>query len=151
MFGIWDLVLDWKLRFENWGFKRGFTIIELLVVIAIIAMLASLAFIRLDGVRTRARDAEREQKIKTIQSALTLYVTNKRAFPIYSGSVTGTDPFSLEMVDAGVIPGMPKDPLNSGAYVFHYDSSSGATYTLSYALETDSIPGKAKGAQSATP
>ena len=131
--------------------KRGFTIIELLVVIAIIGMIASLAFIQLDSARARARDAEREQKIKSIQGALALYITNKRAFPVYSGTITGTDSFSLEMVDAGVIPSMPKDPQNTASYVFRYDSASGVTYTLSYWLETDSIPGKAKGAQSASP
>lgn len=131
--------------------KSGFSIIELLVVIAIIAMIGSLAFIQFTGVRARSRDAQREKEIKTIQAALTLYVTNKRAFPVYSGPITGQDPFSLELVAEGAAPAVPKDPMNAGAYVFTYDSSGGQTYTLTYALETDSIPGKTKGAQTAGP
>lgn len=131
--------------------KKGFTIIELLVVIAIIGMVGSLVFIQFAGVRARGRDAQREQEIKTIQAALTLYVTNKRAFPVYSGPITGQDPLSLELVAEGVAPAVPKDPLNAGAYVFAYDSASGQTYTLTYALETDSIPGKAEGSQTVSP
>ena len=129
----------------------GFTIIELLVVIAIIGMLGSLIFIQVTSTRTRARDVQREQEIKTIQNALTLYVTTKRSFPIYSGPITGSDPLSQELVNAGEIPSMPVDPTNVGSYIFSYDSSGGQTYALTYALETDSIPGKAKGIQTASP
>ena len=139
------------IKIRRHGTREGFTILELLVVIAIIAMIASLAFIQFSTTRARARDAQREQEIKTLQSALTLYVTSKSSFPVYSGSITGSDPMSLALVEGGFIPSLPKDPFNTGIYIFSYDSSSGSTYELGYVLETDSIPGKAKGPQFASP
>lgn len=129
----------------------GFTLVELSVVTAIIAMLASLSFIQFQQYRSRARDVEREQDIKELQKALALYVTEKRVFPISSGPITGADAFSLALLDAGAMPAIPRDPLSSGEYVYWYDSANGQSYTLTYTLETDSIPGKKKGAQSAGP
>ncbi|MEK7082307.1 MAG: type II secretion system protein [Patescibacteria group bacterium] len=131
--------------------RKGFTIIELLVVIAIIGMIGSLAFIQMQGARARGRDAQREKEIKTIQSALTLHVTNKRAFPVYSGPITGRDSLSVELIASDSAPAVPHDPLNAGVYMYAYDSENGQTYVLTYTLETDSIPGKAKGAQTVSP
>ena len=138
--------------FYPWASQRGFTIIELLVVVAIIAMIASVAVIQFGAYRMRARDVQRERNVKELQKALELYVTTKRAFPEASNTViTGTDPVSAALVDADAIPAVQPDPVNSGALVYSYDSPTGKTYTLRYALETDSIPGKAKGPQTITP
>lgn len=131
--------------------KRGFTVIELLVVIAIIATVGSFAFVQFSSYRARARDAEREREIQELQKALTLYVTNARVFPIAAGPITGTDDLSLALLNAGVLPAIPRDPLESGSSVYAYDSPDGRSYTLTYALETDSIPGKKKGVRTATP
>lgn len=133
--------------------RTGFTIIELLVVIAIIGTVGSVAFIQMQSYRTKARDAEREREIQELQKALALYATNQRAFPIASGPITGSDDLSAALLNADVIPAIPKDPLQSGAYAYAYgyDSPDGKSYTLTYSLETDSIPGKPKGPQIATP
>lgn len=130
---------------------RGFTIVELLVVAAIIVMVGSLAFIQFQQYRAKARDVERERDIKELQKALTLYITEKRVFPISSGPITGIDALSLALLDADALPAIPRDPLLSGAYVYTYDSPNGQNYILTYTLETDSIPGKKKGVQSAGP
>ena len=140
-----------------WGFwiysrgKRGFTLVELLVVVSIILMVASALFIQLQAYRGRARDAERERTVKELQKALELYVTNRLVFPQWSGVITGSDVLSLALIDADAIPSVRPDPLNSGTYVYSYDSPTGETYVITYNLETDSIAGKHKGLQKVTP
>ena len=90
--------------------------------------------------------------MRELQKALELYVTATRAFPEASHTIiTGTDPVSAALIDADAMPAVPADPLNSGAFVYTYDSASGKTYTISYMLEGDSIPGKSKGQQIITP
>ena len=131
--------------------ESGFTIVELLVVTAIIAMIASVAFVQMAGYRARARDAEREREIGELQKALALYATNNRVFPIASGAIAGSDALSLALLNADALPAIPEDPLRMGNYRYAYDSPDGKSYTLMYFLETDSIPGKAKGRQTATP
>ena len=130
---------------------KGFTLIELLVVTAIIATIASVAFVQMAEYRARARDAEREREIGELQKALALYATANRVFPIATGVITGSDALSVVLLDARAIPAMPLDPLRTGNYRYAYDSPDGKGYTLTYTLETDSIPGKAKGPQTATP
>ena len=131
--------------------RRGFTLIELVVVIAIISLIASLAIVQFSSVKARARDVERERDMKTFQTALALYVASRRVFPIYSGVITGTDAMSAALLGDSAIPTIPRDPINGGVYLYSYASADGVTYTLSYTLETDRIPGKAAGAQSVTP
>lgn len=131
--------------------KNGFTLIELLVVMAIIVMVGSLAFVQFQQYRAKARDAEREREIQELQKALTLYVTEKRIFPVSSGPITGIDALSLDLLGRDTIPAVPQDPLNQGEYVYVYDSGNGQTYTLTYSLETDSIPGKERGVQRVGP
>jgi|GEM_PF-1935493 prepilin-type N-terminal cleavage/methylation domain-containing protein len=139
-------------RYARWVRAGGFTIIELLVVAGIIAMISSAGAIQFQAYRTRARDVQRERTIKELQKALELYVTAKRTFPIASNTViTGRDAVSFLLVDAETIPVVSPDPLNTGAFVYTYDSPTGKTYTIVYSLETDSIPGKTKGPQVATP
>ena len=90
--------------------------------------------------------------MRELQKALELYVTATRAFPEADHTIiTGTDLVSTALVNAGVIPAIPPDPVNSGAFVYTYDSPSGKTYVITYMLETDSIPGKTKGLQTVTP
>ena len=123
---------------------------ELLVVSAIIVMLGSLALVQFQTYRARARDAEREQEIGSLQKALALYVADARSFPIAQGVITGSDPLSQALLDAGTIGAIPRDPLSAGEYVYSYESS-GPTYLITYTLETDSIHGKKKGLQTAGP
>ena len=125
--------------------------IEMLVVLAVIAMIGSLVFVQMRTARSRARDAEREEKIKTIQNALALYVVNNHFYPIYTGFLTGTDPVSSALITDNALHQMPLDPLNTGVYQYSYTSGNGAVYTITYYLETDSIPGKIAGVQTTSP
>lgn len=131
--------------------RQGFTIIELLVVLAVIALISSLIFVQMQQARSRARDAEREEEIKTIQSALALYVVSNSLYPVYTGVLTGSDPVSLALVGSNSLSQVPMDPINDGNFKYSYESSNGTAYELTYYLETDSIPGKQSGIQKATP
>lgn len=122
--------------------SSGFTIIELLVTIAIIAVLSSIIMVVLSGTKEKSRDARRVSDIHEIQNALNLYFTDNNRFPIINPSVdiTGSDAFSIEMKNAGVIPIVPVDPINTPPLVYSYVSSTnGVDYTISFCMETNNI------------
>lgn len=135
--------------YKKWS--GGFTLVELLVVISIISLIAAMIFTQLQSSRARARDAEREEEIKTLQTAIALYVINNHTYPVYTGEITGSDPLSVALLNDNAISQMPFDPLKSGIYTYSYDSINGSTYTITYHLETDSISGKNSGLQTASP
>jgi len=129
-------------------YKKGFTIIELLVTIAIVAVLSSVILVALSNAKEKSRDARRLSDMNEIQNALNLYFTDNNRFPIVTPAVdiTGSDAFSIEIEGAGVISETPTDPVNTGGLVYSYvSSSSGADYTLSFCLETDTVPGHSQG------
>ena len=132
-------------------FEKGFTIVELLVVIAIIALLASLTFAMLQSTRAKSRDAERESEVKSLQNALAIHVVNDKVYPVFTGAITGIDTLSTQLLNSGAFSSIPKDPLNTGNYVYQYSSSDGSTYAITYFLETNNIPGKPAGQQTAGP
>ena len=141
-----------NIKSMQWENRTGFTLIELLVVVAIITMMLSVLVIQFTAYRMRVRDVERERNMKELQKALELYVTTQRVFPeAVHTIITGTDPVSATLIDADAIQAVSPDPLNSGAFIYTYDSPSGKTYAITYMLETDSIPGKSKGLQTVTP
>ncbi|MDP3784952.1 MAG: type II secretion system protein [bacterium] len=142
--------------------KKGFTLIELLVVIAVIAMIISFIFVSAQTAKAKNRDARREEDMKQIQNALTLHETNARRFPLCNTEVViegTTDCLSQVLVASGAILGVPTDPLGKSqgicgqvsSFVYCYQSTDGFSYTLRYALETNSIPGKSAGWQSVNP
>lgn len=130
--------------------NKGFSIVELLVVIAIIGFIGSLVLVQLQQSRVRARDAEREQEIKSLQTSLALYVTNRGKYPPSNSAslpygpstLTGTDEISQDLIDNGSIQTIPKDPLNIGNFIYQYQSTDGSSYEITYYLETDTIIGK---------
>lgn len=133
--------------------RRGFTLLELLVVVAIIGLLTALVFALFSAARAKSRDARREQDAKTLQQALALYIASNPTYPIdVDGEyLTGADAVSVALISAGAISTTPRDPLNTGSYRYHYQSANGLTYTITYFLETNTIPGKSAGSQQASP
>lgn len=141
------------------SFSIGFTIIELLVVVAVIAFLVSITMAFFSNARARGRDAKRVADVMEIHDALALYVTNTRIFPnpTPAGGIclTGSDAVSAALVGADAIRAVPLDPRhNCGSGLpaaanphYHYESLTGSTYKIWYALETDSIPGHSAGLQ----
>tara|TARA_B100000745_G_scaffold46060_1_gene27752 strand:+ start:6205 stop:6609 length:405 start_codon:yes stop_codon:yes gene_type:complete len=126
--------------------KRGFTIIELLVVIAIIAMLTSIVLVVLSGIQAKSRDTRRMEDVRQIQKALSLYYLNDNRFPQAPSpiTITGSDSFSTVLINSGSIPAVPADPV-SPDFDYTYQATTSASYTITFCLETDSIPNFAEG------
>lgn len=132
-------------------FRAGFTLVEMLLVVSIIGLLASLILVQVSQARARARDAEREEEIKTLQNAFALFAVSNKIYPIYTGPLTGSDPVSLALINADALSQVPLDPFNQGVYRYQYTSTDGSSYLLTYYLETDTILGKSAGMQTAGP
>lgn len=125
----------------------GFTLLELMVSIAIIGILASLMYINITGIKAKNRDAQRLIRVNEIVKALNIYYANARLYPVAAEklNVTGSDTMSLALETAGAISQVPVDPMNSGSYVFGYQSINGTDFTLSFCLETDTVQGYPQG------
>ncbi len=143
-----------KIHSKNF---RGFTILELLVVVSVSVMIVSFISVSIVGAKKKSRDAKREEDIKGIQNALSLYAASNRFFPVCAQTVINgsSDCLSLALIADGSATSLTKDPLGgsngtcnqSGDYVYCYTCSDGLTYTLEYALETDGVSGKSAGWQ----
>jgi prepilin-type N-terminal cleavage/methylation domain-containing protein len=81
--------------------RQGFTLIELLVVIAIIGLLSTLAIVSLNTARQKSRNTKRQADIRTLQSAMELYIN-----------------------EAGVPPTLPANWLALGTTLSAYLASS---------------------------
>lgn len=126
--------------------RRGFTIIELLVVMAIIAMLASIIFVAMSSIQAKSRDTRRMEDMRELQKALGLYYVGTNQFPNAASPVTidGTDAVSTALISAGAISGVSGDPVHP-TYSYTYESTGVASYTLTFCLETDTIPNYVEG------
>lgn len=126
--------------------KKGFTLIELLVVIAIIGLLSTLSVVALGSARAKSRDSKRLSDIKQVQTALELFYTDQGNYPLAAdGIVLGSTNavcldatgFAATCTDAymGLVP---KDPQNSGSYIYIYNASEDRlSYTITARLEKE--------------
>ncbi|PCI89742.1 hypothetical protein COB18_02965 [Candidatus Kaiserbacteria bacterium] len=126
--------------------KRGFTIIELLVVMAIIAMLASVILVAFSTIQTKSRDTRRIEDVRELQKALSMYYIDNNRFPaaVTPIDVDGTDALSTALVASGAISAVSGDPVKPD-YNYTYQSTNIGIYTITFCLETDSIPNYAQG------
>jgi len=126
--------------------KRGFTIIELLVVMAIIGMLASVILVVFSGVQAKSRDTRRIEDVREMQKALSLYYVDGNRFPQAPSpvTITGSDAVSTALVNAGAIPAVSPDPVTPD-FDYTYQATSSGFYTITFCLETDSIPNFVEG------
>lgn len=70
------------LEIKNVKFEKGFTLIELMIVITVIAILAGMVLFGLGAAQRSARDVQREQIMKAVQTALQQYASdNQGAYP----------------------------------------------------------------------
>lgn len=96
--------------------RDGFTLIELLVAMGIIAVLTGLAIFNFNQSRIRARDIQRKNDLKQLQTALELYKNDTNSYPAAADfqttlqipvaytKVTFADPRASEWVDYRYLP-----------------------------------------------
>ena len=112
--------------------SKGFTLIELLIVIAIIAILASLILVSLGPARKSARDTQRVNDVRQVQSVVEIYASaNSGTYPAVSSwsDLLGV----LVTYDPNISTALANDPLGNP----YYYSSDGTNYTLGAVLEND--------------
>lgn len=127
--------------------KRGFTIIELLVSLAIIAILFTAVMTLVGGLKEKSRDSRRMSDVREINKALALYANSNGKFLISSSPIviTGEDAVSEALETAGFITAVPSDPIHpTNSYTYQTDTE-GNTFTISFCLETDTIPNYSQG------
>ncbi|MFH0840690.1 MAG: DUF1566 domain-containing protein [bacterium] len=115
--------------------KKGFTLIELLVVILIVGILASLAAINLNNVRSKSRDTKRVSDIRQIQTALETYINDLNVYPsaITSGNSLIGDNGITYMTEVPSTPGNADGDCVTDIYSYS-SSSPYNTYKLYYCL-----------------
>lgn len=87
--------------------KKGFTLVELVVVIAILGILAVIAVPRLSGAGANAKEEANKANIRTIESALSIYLAENSIKP---SDVDTTNLTVEKLVDAGLLKENPKYP-----------------------------------------
>lgn len=156
--GVW-IVLWTSVCYNNLMIiarKKSFTLIELMVVIFIIALLATIIGISVGRVKSKARDAKRKGDLKTLATAMELYLDDNNTLP-EPDCGGGNDAWSswacwdLLLPTSGYITGnMPHDPKDldlgycgepgSDCYLYHYCRVDDDKFVISADLENDSDP-----------
>ncbi|HOD01681.1 MAG TPA: prepilin-type N-terminal cleavage/methylation domain-containing protein [bacterium] len=137
--------------------QRGFTLIEMLVVIAIIAILAGAVLLAINPAETmkKGRDSTRLSDMDTLRTAINMAMAEGeitlKAMGSAKNSGSGTQVADcsgyVECNKIGTsglakyIPVLPKDPINSGSYVYTFISTAD-DYELNAMLESTSNKGK---------
>jgi type II secretion system protein G len=135
---------------------KGFTLIELLVVVAIIGLLASVVLMSLNTARSKARDTERKETIRQIQTALEMYYNVNGQYPSSGGALVPNGSWSnsgnaswntLQTDLKPYLPKLAKDPRDNATWIaFSYSYFSHGYgcprgwYMLVYSLENAGGP-----------
>lgn len=121
---------------------KGFTLIELLVVIAIIALLTAIVTSNFASSKAKSRDAKRVSDIAQLQLALTLYFDRCNDYPPIRGmldlnsksSNCNGDSGELNLPLSTYISVIPKDPINTGNYIYRYYANFSPGVATDYVL-----------------
>lgn len=89
--------------------NKGFTLIELLVAVAIIGVITGIIITSAAAIQSNARDAQRQNDLRTIQSALQQYSADNFKYPLTVSAATlqGTKNYLTKI---------PVDPSTGASY-----------------------------------
>ncbi len=117
--------------------SNAFTLLEMLVVIGIIAILAALSTTSYSTAMKKSRDSRRLSDLTDMQNAMEQYYTScgyaYPSDPLGDGIICPTGPVNI-------LPTVPKDPLNSGSYVYSCSGCTTAVYKFCAKLEGGVAP-----------
>ncbi|HBC45064.1 MAG: PilE-like protein [Candidatus Collierbacteria bacterium GW2011_GWB1_45_35] len=90
---------------------KGFTLIELLVAMGIMAVLTGMALFNFNQSRVRARDVQRKNDLKQLQTALEVYKNDNNFYP--------SDPaaYQTDLITGSYIKNTFNDPKGSAEWV----------------------------------
>src|SRR5258708_4136604 len=99
--------------------KGGFTIIELMLVVTLIAILSglTLSVLNVNELQKRPRDSQRVSGLGRIQTALELYFSDHRVYPVAAGWSKASASL-LILQSSGyisVLPTYPNPPATGGS------------------------------------
>ena len=114
--------------------KEGFTLLELLLVIALIGVVSIFSVSNLLNNQKKARDNRRKTDLNLIASALEKYYAVNKEYPCVADKGALKGAISTTLPDPW-IPGLtnefthysgflPKDPINSGSFIYLYFSTN---------------------------
>lgn len=155
--------------------SQGFTLIEMIIVITVLGIITVgiIMIINPLGQFQKARDAQRKNDLKQIQTVLEQYYNDNGSYPKYSGEIfggntcvsqwqcwltSGDSTFLFGQNNASYLANLPQDPRydssvnicttspNSGSGAYGYYSLDGKIYYLFTKLENLSDPEIQNGA-----
>lgn len=130
-------------------------LVELLLVISIISLISSVALVNLQTARAKARDAHKKVEVNSVKSALELFRQTKHTMPQnHFGSQIAVEDMSnptnpqtasgqaykasmQELVDAGVLAGIPHSPGGDPYAYYNYGPGTKAGAVFFTSLERE--------------
>lgn len=125
-------MLNKPLDIDNsYSMKHGFTMIELLVVIAIIAILVAVGTVSFSTAQKKTRDTKRRSDMQDVQKAFEQWYGKNSVYPTIDQGCT-------TVLSSELPGGFPKDPKNSGANTYTYNTcdATGTSYCSCALLES---------------